>query len=167
MKWFEGFGFDAEARRRGGKRGERARTNAKTRAPRREPRCESRGLWGGDGGGRFPGSYRRLGGSVVGCFSSSRHALPAVLQINSESDSTVVERACATSERIPWSVPVYSALCSGTVIRWAGGPWCRSLAWLPFWRMTTYPRRSSARTRRSADTPRYNFMQLPRESTRP
>jgi hypothetical protein len=27
---------------------------------------------------------------------------------------------CATSERIPWSVPVLSGLCSGIVIVWGG-----------------------------------------------
>ena len=44
---------------------------------------------------------------------------------------------------------------------------CRTLTWLPFWRITKYPTASRALISRSADTPRGNLMQLPTVSTRP
>jgi hypothetical protein len=75
----------------------------------------------------------------------------------------VIDLICETSERIPWSVPVLIGLCRGIVIVWVGGPACRNLTWLPFWRMTVYPRCSNARIRRSEVTPRGNFMRLRRE----
>ena len=57
---------------------------------------------------------------------------PIVRQSNAARASMVVERMRATSTRIPWSVPVFSGLWSGTVTRWTGGPSWRSLTWLPF-----------------------------------
>src|SRR5579885_3347285 len=78
-----------------------------------------------------------------------------------------MERMIDTSVTIAWRVPVFKELCIGTVMVWLGGPWCRSLTWLPFWRITTYPTASSALISRSADTPRGNFMPLPAVSTRP
>jgi len=61
-------------------------------------------------------------------------------QSNPVSDSMGIDRASATSKRIPCRVPVFKGLWRGTVIVWAGGPSWRSLTWLPFWRITVYPR---------------------------
>lgn len=62
-------------------------------------------------------------------------ALP-LPQSNSASDSMVVDRMVATSARIPWSVPVFTERCRGTVMACAGGPGCCRRTWLPFRRIT-------------------------------
>ena len=34
----------------------------------------------------------------------------------------VIDRICATSVTMPWSVPIFSGSCKGIVMTWTGGP---------------------------------------------
>jgi len=68
---------------------------------------------------------------VVGPKKSTKATFFAGSQSNCNSVSKETALACATSERISWSVPVFSGLCIGMMIEWTGGPSCHSLTSLP------------------------------------